>query len=580
MIGLLGYWGADEGNHDQLASALRRLGLSTRSHERHDHSVEIASTTPITNLAGGGFVVLVGATIGNNPLLDSLSTIGPPALARDEADGSYALVWYNAQAGQLTLAHDPFGARRVFYARVGESLWFSDSLAALLALPALWQRRALDLTALHSYLALSFVAAPRTLIDGIAVVPPNTALHFRSPIVTPICQELLAPPDEATGTDEGDEHVWLARLREELSGALARHLADVGSPAVHLSGGVDSSAVAAWLARNGTRPRLFHLDFGPPYNTERPHAEQIATCLGLPLTLVPVTPTARGADRLLRRLAWQLGEPFGDPVTFPLLLGNEAVHAAGLTHLCNGEGGDQLFAGWPNRAMFAAELYGTADTDSADQRAERYLHTFHHFYGQEPALYRPRLLTGAQDGDLLGSVRAFLEEPRLPHLFDRLRWANYWLKGSQNILPRAAALSRHAGLTMLAPFFDRRLARFALTIPAEYLMRGTEEKYLLKRLLADDGLLPTAILQRPKRGMGVPATAWCLGPWRREFRSLLRQLARRDLFRHDYLDALLKGEEAPGELRRQRRLGEKIWQLGMLELWLELFYDALTVSSP
>ena len=162
--------------------------------------------------------------------------------------------------------------------------------------------------------------------------------------------------------------------------------------------------------------------------------------------------------------------------------------------------------------MLAADLYGAAGAAGRRGHLHDYLQTFHHFYGLEGALYGPDLARAARETDLEECVRPYLDEPALPRFFDRLRWANYWLKGSQNILPRAAALSRHAGVAMHAPFFDRRLARLTLRIPGELLLRGTEEKYLFKRALA--GLLPDAVLARPKRGMGVPVTPWFLGPLR------------------------------------------------------------------
>ncbi|HET6346703.1 MAG TPA: asparagine synthase C-terminal domain-containing protein, partial [Myxococcota bacterium] len=332
---------------------------------------------------------------------------------------------------------------------------------------------------------------------------------------------------------------------------MQRWSAGVGEAAVHLSGGLDSGAVAAWLARAGVRTGCFFLDFGPPYDAERPYAEETAAWLGLPLERVPVSPRRFGVGRMLRDLAADLGEPWGDPVTLPLRLGYQAARVAGLSVVFNGEGGDQLLAGWPNRPMLAGELY--AGVESSDDRIERYLRTFHHFYGLEEVAYGPELRTVARDSDLRELVRPFLEEPGLLRLFDRLRWANYWLKGGQNILPRVAALARSSGVAMATPFFDRRLARFALTIPPELLLRGTEEKYLLKLALGEAGLLPPAILSRPKRGMGVPATAWCLGPLRGAVRGLLRRLERRALFQRDYLRSLARGEEVPGEVRGARR---------------------------
>src|SRR3712207_2875485 len=115
MIGLLGYWGPDEGNRDQLTAALRRLGLGAFERVRHQHGLEFASGASIVQSPGGSVGALVGVTRGDGSLLATLDAIGPAALASDAADGAYALAWYDARAGRLTLAHDPFGARRIFH---------------------------------------------------------------------------------------------------------------------------------------------------------------------------------------------------------------------------------------------------------------------------------------------------------------------------------------------------------------------------------------------------------------------------------------------------------------------------------
>lgn len=579
MTLLLGYIGHDAENRRQIARALHLLAPTEPVRIVAREGAAFATTGGQIRETPDGVGALVGSLVAGDTVLADVAQTGMAPLHEARNDGHYALAWYDARTGSLLLAHDPFGALRLFYTTIGGTLWFSSALPALLALPPFSTKRQINLAALHTYLAFSFAAAPHTLIAGIQVVPPNAALRFDGPRATPVAHPLLSPranQPPLPGAD--DETGWAQWLGEEFDDAMTRWSGGARDVAVHLSGGVDSAAVAAWLARAGARPHLFHLDFGAIPTTERPYAEQTAAWLGLPLVSIPVEPHAHDARRLLRQLVWQLGEPWGDPVTLPLMLGNGAVRRAGLRTLFNGEGGDQLFAGWPNRAMIAAALYGEAD--APESRLHRYLQTFHHFYGAEDALYAPALRAAAATVDLRDYVRPFLEEPALPHLFDRLRWTNYWLKGSQNILPRAVALSRGAALEMRTPFFDRRLAERAMHIPATLLMRGTQEKYLLTRMLADARLLPPGILSRPKRGMGVPVTAWCFGPLRAETRHLLKRLARRGLFRTEYLRMLRQGQDEPGDLRWQRRVGEKIWQLCVLEIWLELFYDTISFRSP
>ena len=542
-----------------------------------DGRVGLACSGLVRASDGGSGGALAGRVLGGHDLLGAVAREGVAALRDERADGQFSLAWFDAGSASLTLAHDPFGAGRLFYAQFGGVCWFADDLRLLLAVVPVRARSEIDLPGLHSFLALSFVAAPRTPLQGIASVPPNTALIFSTPEARPTAQRLLDPPesDAPDRPGAGDEAAWLALWRNEFAGAMGRWANGVTTAAVHLSGGLDSGLVAAWLVRLGVRTRLFFLDFGPPYDAELPYAEATAAWLGVPLERVPVAPRRFGAGRELRQLVADLGEPWGDPVTLPLRRGYYAVRDAGLATLFNGEGGDQLLAGWPNRPMLAGELYAGTLSDG-DGRLDRYLRTFHHFYGLEDAAYGAALREAAVGDELAALVRPLLDDPVLPHLHERLRWANYWLKGGQNIMPRAATLAKQAGVAMAAPFFDRRLARFALTIPPELLLRGTEEKYLVEQVARADGLLPPAVIDRPKRGMGVPATAWCLGPWRGTVRGLLRRLERRELFRRDYLRQLARGEELPGEVRGARRIGEKLWHLATLETWLEVVYDTVS----
>jgi asparagine synthase (glutamine-hydrolysing) len=484
----------------------------------------------------------------------------------DILDGAYAYVLLRNT--EVFLTHDCFGAQPFFYTFTGETLWFSSDFAALLQIPEVKAQRKLNLKALHAYLACSFVPAPYTLFENIYCVPPNTNLLFRSGNSSPEYRvgKFGEPKPAPSGT------VWIEKLTELIDSAMQKRLAESDSKiALSLSGGLDSSAVAAWLKKLEIPFEAFHLDFADiATNPERPYAEAVAQFCSVPFHIVTAKPD-KSAFQELREMVRCMPQPFGDPAVFGLWLVNRAIAPAGFSEVFNGEGGDQLFAGWPNKAMFTAELYSSSE--EGYDRAEAYLRTFHHFYGleQQKALYGPELAHAGEQLDLRELVRPYLEEPRLPGLFERLRWTNYWLKGSQNIMPRAAMCARSNGLRMQTPLFDLELSRFALQIPGELLLNGANEKYLLKETLR--AILPLEIIERQKQGMSFPAAVWLLGEWRRETKKIVgKNLVKRGIFRQNYIKGLLKGEDLPAEIR-SRRVGEKLWQLMILELWLQYYLD-------
>jgi asparagine synthase (glutamine-hydrolysing) len=481
--------------------------------------------------------------------------------ALTEADGQWALALFEPQNHRLTLSHDHFGAFQLFYLSTADTVWFSADFRLLATL----SKRELNLAAVQAYLAFSYVPAPLTLFTDIKAVPPGQMVqieyhydwHIRHIPQTHLLQSLSSSQDKPD---------LVKQLQRAVQQAVNWRLpAGNTAVALSLSGGLDSSAVAVTLARSEPKVEAFHLDFGAPFDEEKPVAQAVAATLGFNLQFVPVQPRKGDGEKLLRSLVATMPQPYGDPVTLPHYLGMQAVQERGFTLLFNGEGGDQLFAGWANKAMFTAEVFGDNETD----RVATYLRTFHHFYGLENILYSRKMLDGMTD--LRAFVLPYLEDENLVSLFDRLRWTNIWMKGSGNIIPRIAAIARANSITSQFPLFDLSLARFALTIPGHLLLHGSTEKYLLKQTLR--GILPDSVIDRAKRGMGVPATEWCLEPLFPEIKKWLHYATKkRGLFQKGYIALLLRGEDVPAEIRK-RRVGEKLWQLAILELWLEIFMD-------
>jgi asparagine synthase (glutamine-hydrolysing) len=445
-------------------------------------------------------------------------------------------------------APDPFGVQPVYSLTLGERTHTAADPRALRRLPG--APRGVDPAALHGYLCFSHPPGPKTLFEGIARVPE------------------LAPWRERPAPVNEDSAV--STLRALLAASVERMLGTERDVGVYLSGGLDSSLVAALLARAGARVHLFSLDFGPAWDAELEHAQAVAAHLGRPLHRVRARP--RDVHRALHPTAAALHQPFGDPVTVPLYLLGQAARGSVRT-VFNGEGGDQLFGGWATKPMLAAEAYG----GTGYSREAAYLATYHRFHGAEAQLLTPAAMEAIGSMDAGAWLRPALDADGLPTLLHRLRAANIRLKGAQNIAPRMAQLAAAHGLQARAPFMDRALAEWTFTLPVDFFLRGASEKHLLKR--AAEGLLPPALIDRPKRGMGVPATEWLRGwmsplRWEAARRLSPRRLRREGWFRPEYVAALRRGDDDPGETRR-RRAGEKLWALLMLHLWMDAQDPAL-----
>jgi asparagine synthase (glutamine-hydrolysing) len=474
--------------------------------------------------------------------------VGPDA----EAGSSLS---FDPSRRTLTLTRDPFGLHGLYTTEIGDVLWCASDARLLRRLPGVSHE--VEPHALHGYLCFSYVPAPLTLTPGLRALPAGVRV-----VVTPgkTHSETTAAWQEGPRLAMGEDQA-VAELRERLRIAVRRRLGNEREVAVFLSGGLDSSLIAALLVAEGVKLHLFTLDFGPPYDAELPYARQVAERLGRPLHRVPARP--RQVRAALAATAAAMEQPFGDGVTVPLyLLGQAAAGSAGVVF--NGEGGDQLFGGWVNKPLVAAELYGTGAYD----REAAYLRSFHRFYGMTDSLYTSRARAAVGAPDVGAWIRPALNADGFTSLLHRLRAANLWLKGAQNIAPRCVQLAAAHGLQVRAPFLDRALTEWSFTLPPEWFLQGACEKHLLKR--AAEPYLPSEVIWRPKRGMGAPVTEWCLGPLRREVARRLspRRLKQDGWFEPAAIAALRRGEDHPGEIRR-RRVGEKLWALLILHVWRE-----------
>jgi asparagine synthase (glutamine-hydrolysing) len=464
--------------------------------------------------------------------------------------GAFALAW--AGDTGVTLGRDGVGERTLFYALTPDGPAFASSIRDLLTTGRV--PRKLNLRAVASYLTYAYLPGRETLVEGVYEVLPGERVTFGP---AGLNRETFwdlpyPPPDTATEDDQA------RRLRALLEDAVRVRLPAAGEPVgAFLSGGLDSSVVVALARHLHPGPVLtYSVSFGANYPNELPFSSLVADHCGTDHRVVELSPgvVLHHLDDSIALLS----DPIGDPLTVPnAVLFREAAERVGV--VLNGEGGDPCFGGPKNLPMLLSELYpGPAATREAS-----YLRAHLKCYDDLPALLADPVRDAVTAAPLEDEIAPLLRDPRRPEFVARLQAINIRFKGGHHILPKVDALSAPFGVLPRSPLFDRDVAEFSLAIPAGLKLRGSVEKYLLKR--AADDLLPRAVLDRPKSGMLVPVEGWFRGPLLPAARErLLDGLAPYGLFRRDYLERLLAGKL--GGIRP--RHGAKIWLLVTLEAWL------------
>ncbi len=579
---VIGYWSSDDNNetpdklHRLLTKAVTDAGGSgaTISPPCAAHSPLQPDSAKPRRLINFGIAVC-----GRHATLEvsgahapgGTTCAGLTATIAVSGAGTNADAWFGASGSQLVLGREVFGRATIFWTRTEDAVWFASRLGLLL--PVVGNAR-VSVAGFYAYGCYSYVPAPLTPVKNIFAIPAGSETIWNSdaPEAPPQNHTLYEWREAAVQTiDEKEAAGSLHHLLEE---SVAAQLGRTrGEPVgVFLSGGLDSSLTAAMLVRAGARVRAYTLDFGKECFSEVPYAERVAGALGIPLTKIPVT--TNSVRRMLAATAARLDSLYGDSVTIPLALLCEYARRE-VSVVFNGEGGDQLFAGWTNKPLIAASLYehhtetpfAPATAAGEEVFVARYMRTFHRLHGHETGVYTQAVKREIEELDPLAPLARVLDPAYTRDLLHRLRRANLMLKGADNIQPRAASLGLSYGLDVRTLFCSRRLAEWTFGISGELWLRAGCEKYLLKRAVED--LLPSEVVWREKRGMGVPLTLWLTGKLHRWAKKQLHPsvLAREGLWQPDAPRRILDGELS-GQVQG-RRIGETLWLMIMWRAWCE-----------
>ncbi len=500
-------------------------------------------------------------------------------------DGMFAYALWDRARQRLVLARDRFGKKPLYYYQEGRRFYFASTLSALLAHP--FVPRAIDDDALDEYLALEYVVAPRALCQGIKKLAAGSWLTFDP--ATGQCDverywELFVDGKRQAGVSEVDAADELERL---LDGAVQKRMVADVPVGVFLSGGLDSSTVAA-LASRHQKIRTFSVAFADPSFDESRFARRVAAHIGSEHHEAELTE----ADTLgiVDQLGDILDEPIGDASIVPTYLLSRFARTE-VTVALGGDGGDELFGGYPtyvaHRLAGWAERFGSLGRWSPLlRRAAQLLPVSHDNFSFDfklkkllagldaPLDVRNAVWMGADTLDGIArlrgrpaadpylAVRAAYARAGNTHL-ERVMGQDVRLYMAHAVLAKVDRASMAASLEVRAPLLDTEVAEFAARLPMQWKLRGLDGKYLLKRV--GERLLPHDIVHRKKKGFGMPVGRWLRGPLAEKCRALTTDgdsLVASGRFRRSEVERLLD-EHQRGLVDHRQRL----WTLMVLEQW-------------
>ena len=515
--------------------------------------------------------------------------------------GMFAFALWDRARGRLLLGRDRLGIKPLYWACTGEEILFASEIKAILAAGPL--KASFDETVLPEFLANRLLAGEETFFRGVRKLLPGRTLSW-SPEEGFRTARYWRPRFEADGSSAPLSRL-AAGLREKLAEAVRVHLMSDVPLGLFLSGGIDSSALAALMAPMVREPiRTFSVGFDEPGASELPYARLMAEHVGAEHREIVVS--AEQFFAALPRLVWQQDEPMAFPAGVPLhfvsRLAREHVKV-----VLTGEGADELFCGynryrvtlWNHRlervcrrvlpgsllaglsglSLRPPGRLGRVASRSFLARPSEPRWLFYDNFSVFPIALQQRLLSDPAllaARDPYGGCLALYEDVSGGPL-ERMCGADlqsYLVE----LLMKQDRMSMAASIESRVPYLDHPLVDWVTAMPAHTKLRGFRTKALLREALR--GLVPREILTRRKMGFPVPVGRWLRGrfwPVVEQF-VLSPRVRARGLFDAGAL-ARLAGEHRCGVADH----GERLWLLINLELWMRLFLDgddALDVKDP
>jgi asparagine synthase (glutamine-hydrolysing) len=524
-------------------------------------------------------------------LLEAISSWGLERALR-ESVGMFALGLWDRQDRKLFLARDRFGEKPLYYGRAGKDFLFASELKAIRAHPDF--AGTIDRDALRIFAARGYVPAPRSIFREISKLEPGAILRIDGGDGTierywsyrKVVENGLANPLP-------NEEAVLRELESALIAAIqGQSVADV-PVGVFLSGGIDSSTIAALWRKNSSRElRTYSMGFEESGFDEAPYARAVASHLGTVHTESYVT-SAEARD-VIPLLSTIYDEPFADPSQIPTYLMSKLARQD-VTVALSGDGGDELFGGY-SRYRTAANLWRKMQRVPASMRhavgaalgklpsgvwdrlavnrarfpGARLQRTFHRLQGVDSLAELYRSFRDEWTGEPSPVIGAASDDPTCELDLDvadgsdlvRMMYCDAVSYLPGDILCKVDRAAMAHSLEVRIPFLDHRVADVVARIPIGLKVRNGTDKYILKQLLFSH--VPSHLFARPKAGFSVPIGAWLKGPLRPWADDML---SRDRLDREGFFNGAMIQKRWQNHQAGRQDAAHSLWPILMFQAW-------------
>jgi asparagine synthase (glutamine-hydrolysing) len=522
----------------------------------------------------------------------------------DRFNGMFAFAIWDENRRRLLLARDRLGIKPLYWARCGEQLVFGSEIKAIFA-SGLIEPEA-HLSALPEFFGTRATSGAKTLYKGVLKLLPGHRLVYEHGNVR-VTQYWDVPVGEPRGAVNTAGVV--AEFKHRLTESVRRQLMSDVPLGVFLSGGLDSSAIAATMAGLRGQPiETFSVAFEEQAYSELSYSRTVSDAIGA--TRHEVVVGEADFFDALPKLVWHEDEPIAHPSSVPLYFLSSLARRH-VTVVLTGEGSDELLAGygrypritwnWRAAGVYERAVPGSVRSaiarrlvPSLPESLARYARrsfladrspeamVFDSFgavrLAEQLALVSPALRESVTAGQAYAASLAYFDRPgKTSTLLDRLLYADiktYLVE----LLMKQDQMSMAASIESRVPFLDHTLVEFAARLPDTWKLSGWTTKRVLREAMKS--VLPPAILNRPKMGFPVPLRAWTRGRWRTVVSDVLldRRSRERGIIDPPAVARLLD-DHAAGSIDAT----DRIWSLLNLEIWFRTFIDkggVQTLATP
>jgi asparagine synthase (glutamine-hydrolysing) len=611
MANAIVHRGPDEGGEyvsAGVALGIRRLSIIDRAHGQQPMLSDDGALALVFNGEIYNYKTLRAALVadGSHFRTDSDTEVVLRILERhgvqgiQRLEGMFCFALWDERARRLTLARDWLGQKSLYWTRTADGFAFASEIKALLTLPGV--PRSIDLVSLSHYMSLRYLPGDGTFFAGIHKLPPAHVMTIEAgrQAITEIWRPAYEPKHALS------ERVLIDRLDELLEEVVREHLMSEVPLGAFLSGGIDSSLIVYYASKALSQPlTTFAIGVSDEEQSELPWARQVAERFGTRHIETVIDPDlAVLTPRMVAALEEPV-DPFGDGVYVVAEVARRHVTVA-----LGGDGGDELFAGYDRyKGQSLADLYSVLPRALRHRVLRPAFRLLPDSFGYNTLTAKLRWLDRIADSEGFQRYADSSAYLRFPHamkagLFTRAAWAGlerevserllarYFEDGcatqfldkvlhadcatrlAENQLPIVDKLSMAHSLELRSPFLDRRVAQFAMQIPASLKLKQRRLKYVARELGRRH--LPRAIVERPKKGFGFPFALWIHGPLRELMQNTIREsrLAAEGIFRVEPMQQMLD-EHVAGRMDHNYRL----WMLFNLEIFWRHYIAGESIAS-